>query len=94
MLFNKEKTLLLIEVNNKFSEHKRHLHEKIMECMSLDKTDQVDQLIDDLSFVAHMELSFIQKLHFMSDSAIQFYRENLEFPLEDMFKVLIGESDL
>jgi len=94
MLFNKEKTLLLIEVNNKFSEHKRRLHQKMMECLSLGEIDQVNQLVDDLKFAIHMELIFIRKLNFMSDSAVQFYRENLDFPLEDMFEVLIGESDL
>lgn len=89
-----EKILLLIEVSNKFNEHKKQIYVDLIKHLSSNDLDQILLWQSNLEFVLHMELAFIKKLPTMSDSAVAWYRKNTEFQLEHTFSVLVGVSDL
>jgi hypothetical protein len=88
------KTLLLIQVNHKFDEHKKQIYKNLIKYLSVNDLDQVLQWQSNLEFAIHMELRFIDKLSTMSDSAVAWYRKNEEFQLDLMFTVLVGVSDI
>lgn len=94
MHLDAEKTLLLIQVNYKFDEHKKQIYRNLIKYLSVNDLDQVFLWQSNLEFVIHMELQFIDKLSTMSDSAVAWYRKNEEFQLDVMFNVLVGISDV
>lgn len=94
MHLDAEKTLLLIQVSQKFDEHKKQIYKNLIKYLSENDLDQVFLWQSNLEFVLHMELRFIDKLSTMSDTAVAWYRKNEGYQLDATFNVLVGISDV